>query len=80
MEPDLRTMRSYAQQKKDTVKDIPEAKNIIRMLTAQNSLLMEQVKNAIEAGDYIKAKKLLQPAMESKEIQDALHEIGKKLG
>ncbi len=80
MEPDLRAMKSISQQKKDAVKNMPEAQALIRMLREQNGALMENVMNAIQTGDYAKAKQLLQPAMESKEIQDTLRGIGTKLG
>ncbi len=80
MEADLRAMKSFSQQKTDAVKYMPEAQSLIRMLNEQNGVLMEQVMKAIQCGDYTKARQLLQPAMDSKQVQDTLREIGNKLG
>ena len=80
MEPDFRALKSFYQQKAEALKDMPEVQPLIRMLSEQNGVLMEQVMKAVQTGDYGKAKQLLQPAMESKQMQDTLREIGKKLG
>ena len=80
MEPDSRAMKSFSQQKVDALKNIPEAQSLIQMLSEQNGVLMEQVGKAIQSGDYGKARQLLQPALQSKQMQDTLREIGKKLG
>ncbi len=80
MEPDLRAMKPLSQQKADAIKNMPEAQALIRMLSEQNGALMEHMMKAIQCGDYTKAKQLLQPAMESKQIQETLREIGNKLG
>ena len=80
MEPDSRAMKSFSQQKVDALKNIPEAQSLIQMLSEQNGVLMEQVGKAIQSGDYGKARQLLQPAIQSKQMQDTLREIGKKLG
>lgn len=80
MEPDYRALKSFYQQKAEVLKDMPEVQPLIRMLSEQNGILMEEVKKAVQTGDYEKAKQLLQPAMESKQMQDTLLEIGNKLG
>ena len=80
MEPDSRAMKSFSQQKVDALKNIPEAQSLIQMLSEQNGVLMEQVGKAIQSGDYGKARQLLQPAIQSKQMQDTLRDIGKKLG
>ena len=73
-------MKLFSQQKADSIKNMPEVQSLRQMLSQQNGELMEQVIHAIQSGDYVKAKKLLQPAMESKQVQDTLQEIGSKLG
>ena len=73
-------MKLFSQQKADSIKKMPEVQSLRQMLSQQNGELMEQVMHAIQSGDYVKAKKLLQPAMESKQVQDTLQEIGRKLG
>ena len=80
MEPDFRALKSFSQQRAEALKDMPEVQPLIRMLREQNGILMEQVMKAVQTGDYGKAKQLLQPAMESKQMQDTLREIGNKLG
>lgn len=80
MEPDIRAMKLFSQQKADVVKNMPEAQSLIRILSDQNEVLMEQVVKAIQSGDYGKVKQLLQPAIQSKQVQDTMREIGKKLG
>ena len=80
MEPDIRAMKLFSQQKADVVKNMPEAQSLIRILSDQNEVLTEQVVKAIQSGDYGKVKQLLQPAIQSKQVQDTMREIGKKLG
>ena len=80
MEPDIRAMKLFSQQKADVVKNMPEAQSLIRILSDQNEVLMEQVVKAIQSGDYGQVKQLLQPAIQSKQVQDTMREIGKKLG
>ena len=73
-------MKLFSQQKADSIKNMPEAQSLFQLLSQQNDVLMEQILHAVQSGDYVKVKQLLQPTMESKQVQDTLQQIGRKLG
>ena len=63
-------MKLFSQKKADSIKNMPEVHSLLQMLSRQNGELMEQVMHAIQSGDYVTAKQLLQPAMESEQVQN----------
>lgn len=58
----------------------PEAQAVIEIMKNQSTEVMNEVMKSIQCGNYERAKVLLQPAMENKNMQEMLQKVGNKFG